>query len=142
MRGEAVLVFDGVCNLCSRLVVFTIKRDPGGYFLFASLQSEKGKELLKKCRLSGEDVDTMLLVENDRCYTRSTAALRVFRRLKGLWKWWYGFIIIPGPLRDLVYRFIAGNRYRWFGKQDQCLIPSPGHEERFLDHEIRERDEK
>lgn len=131
-KNHAVLVFDGVCNLCNGLVKFIIKRDPGAYFKFASLQSGAGADLLKRCRLSAEDADTVVLFEDDKCYTRSAAALRVFRRLNRLWPLLYGFIVVPPFLRDAVYRFIARNRYRWFGKRALCLVPSPGDRERFL----------
>lgn len=131
-----VLLFDGVCNLCNWLVAFVIRRDPGDYFLFVPLQSEKGEELLKGCGLSsGEmNVDTVVLVENEKCYTRSTAALRVFRRLNRLWPLLYVFIVVPRPIRDIIYRFVARHRYRWFGRRDQCMIPSPENRARFLQH--------
>jgi predicted DCC family thiol-disulfide oxidoreductase YuxK len=134
-RAHAVLVFDGVCNLCNALVRFILKRDPGAYFKFVSLQSGPGADLLKGCRLPAEDMDTVVLFENEKCYTRSAAVLRVFRRLHRLWPLLYGFIIVPSFLRDAVYRFVARNRYRWFGKMETCFIPSPGDRERFLTEE-------
>jgi predicted DCC family thiol-disulfide oxidoreductase YuxK len=131
-KAHAILVFDGVCNLCNSLVLFILNRDPGAYFKFVSLQSGPGVELLKKCRLSAEDVNTVVLFENERCYIRSAAVLRVFRRLNRLWPLLFGFIIVPPILRDTVYRFIARNRYRWFGKKEMCPVPSPGDRERFI----------
>lgn len=131
-KNHAVLVFDGVCNLCNGLVKFIIKRDPAAYFKYVSLQSGPGADLVKRCRLSAVDADTVVLLENEKCYTRSTAALRVFRHLNRCWPLLYGFIVVPAFLRDALYRFVAKNRYRWFGKKEICFIPSPRDRERFI----------
>jgi len=130
--GNAVLVFDGVCNLCNGLVRFIIPRDPGGYFKFGTLQSVEGANVLERCGLSPGEADTVVLYEKGKCYIRSTAALRVFRRLRGLWPLLYGFIVVPRFLRDAVYTFVARRRYRWFGRRDRCMIPSPENKKRFL----------
>jgi predicted DCC family thiol-disulfide oxidoreductase YuxK len=136
MRGTgdaSVVLFDGVCNLCNASVSFIIDRDPAGRFRFAALQSEAGRELLER---HGRPVtatpESVVLVEAGRVYEQSTAALRIARRLKGGWKLLYAFALVPRPLRDLVYRWIARNRYRWFGREEACRRPTPELERRFL----------
>ncbi len=119
-----IIYFDGVCNLCTGSVLFVIKRDTGKYFRFASLQSRQGQELLAKNNLSSETYGSFLLWENGKLYSRSTAALRVTRKLNGLWPMMYAFIIIPAFIRNVVYDFISRNRYRWFGKKEVCWIPN------------------
>jgi len=131
--NRPILLFDGVCNLCSSIVRFTIKRDPEGKFTFASLQSETGQNLLKKFDIPTDDFSSFILVENDRYYSKSTAALKVVKRLKGMWPGLYVFIVVPGPVRDFVYDFIARNRYKWFGKKDQCMVPTAEIKSRFLE---------
>lgn len=128
-----IILFDGVCNLCNGSVQFVLKRDRGGYFKYASLQSESGQELLKKYGLPTDDYNSFVLVEGERVYTQSTAALRVARKLDGAWKILYGFIIIPAFIRDAVYGLIARNRYRIFGKRESCMLPQPEWKSRFLD---------
>lgn len=130
--NNPVILFDGVCNLCNAAVSFTLERDPDDKFRYASLQSEYGQELLAKHGLSQESFDSFILQEGDEIYLKSTGALRAARGLSGLWPLAYAFIIVPRPIRDGVYGFIARNRYRWFGKKDQCMIPSPDVRARFL----------
>ncbi|MFZ3576819.1 thiol-disulfide oxidoreductase DCC family protein [Virgibacillus sp. DJP39] len=127
-----ILLFDGECNFCDRSVQFIIKRDPTGIYKFASLQSDIGIKLLKKHHIP-QNVDSFILIEANRCYDKSSAALRVCRNLTGLWKGLYIFIIVPKSLRDFFYNIIATNRYKWFGKKDSCMIPSPDIKSRFLD---------
>lgn len=127
-----VILFDGVCNFCNSSVQFIIKRDPQGIYQFTSLQSEVGQKLLKDHEVPVE-LDSFIYIEDEKIYFKSTAALKVFRNLKGLWKFLYIFIIVPRPLRDVVYGVIARNRYKWFGKRDACMIPSPEQRKRFLD---------
>ncbi|WP_018933318.1 thiol-disulfide oxidoreductase DCC family protein [Gracilibacillus lacisalsi] len=129
---KRIILFDGVCNFCSSSVQFIIKRDPTLKFQFASLQSEKGQHLLTKHRAS-QDMDSIVLLENDRVYTKSTAALRIAKELKGVYQLFAIFLIIPKPVRDIFYTILAKNRYRWFGKKDQCMIPKPEDKQRFLD---------
>jgi predicted DCC family thiol-disulfide oxidoreductase YuxK len=131
--NKPIVLFDGVCNLCSAVVVFTIERDPKRKFMVAPLQSDTGQALLKKFNLSAERFDSFVLIEDDRCYSRSTATLRVVRRLTGLWPVLYALIIIPRPIRDWIYDFVAKNRYRWFGKKDQCMVPTADVKSRFLE---------
>lgn len=130
---KPVLLFDGICNFCSTIVTFTIKRDPQAKFMFAPLQSEIGLELLKKFNLPVNEFDSFILIDKDIFYSRSTAALKVIKGLKGIWPLLYIFIIIPAPIRDLVYNFIAKNRYKWFGKKEQCMVPTPDIKRRFLE---------
>ena len=127
----SVLLFDGVCNLCSRLVRFVLDRDREERFRFASLQSETGRRYLAEHGLP-EDLDTMVLIEGGRAYVRSTAALRTARRLGLPWRLLYPLVLIPPFLRDPAYRLLARNRYRWFGKSDVCSIPTPDERARFL----------
>jgi predicted DCC family thiol-disulfide oxidoreductase YuxK len=128
-----LILFDGVCNLCAWAVRFIIKRDPTGVFRFASLQSELGQRLLAKHGIDPTSTDSFVLVENDIAYTESTAALRVTRRLHRAWPLCYVGIVLPRVLRDPVYRFIARHRYRWFGKQETCMIPTPELRARFVE---------
>lgn len=128
---ERVVLFDGECNFCDRSVQFIIKRDPKGHFKFASLQSDIGRELLKKHHAT-EDIDSFVLIEDNHYYFKSTAALRVCKNLKGGWKILSVLFIIPTNIRDILYGFIAKNRYKWFGKKESCRIPSAEERNRFL----------
>ena len=130
--GHKVVLFDGVCNVCSASVQFIHKRDPQGHFKFAALQSDAGREILDGFGLRTDDFDTIVLVDGERHYTRSTAALRIARQLRGLWPLMYGFIVVPRFLRDAVYNLIARNRYTWFGRKDECMVPTPELRARFL----------
>lgn len=127
-----VLLFDGVCNLCNSSVQFIIERDPEAHFRFASLQSDEGKALLDRFDDRPLDLSSVVLVQDGQLYARSEAALRVARQLGGGWSLLYAFIFVPRPIRDAVYNWIARNRYRWFGKKDACMIPSPDLKARFL----------
>lgn len=131
-KTGAIIFFDGVCNLCNGFVQFVINRDPKEYFKFAALQSEIAKPYLSQCGFSSEEISTVVLFENGKCYTRSTAALRILRKLNGLWPSLFLAIILPTSLRDLIYNFIASRRYRWFGKQESCMLPTPELKQRFL----------
>jgi len=128
-----IILFDGVCNLCNGAVQFVLKRDRTKQFRFASLQSNAGQALLRGRGLPTEDFDTMVLVEEDRVYTRSNAALRILRGCGGMWALAYAFILVPRALRDAVYGVIARYRYRWFGKREECWLPTPELRDRFLD---------
>ena len=130
--NEPIILFDGVCNFCDHSVQFVIRHDKLDTFKFASLQSNVGQELLKKYNLPTENFDSFVLIRNNKCYQKSTAALQVCRGLGGIWRILYLLIVIPRPLRDGLYNLIAKNRYKWFGKKDQCMIPSPEVRKRFL----------
>lgn len=127
-----VLLFDGVCNLCSGTVQFVIERDPDAKVRFASLQSEFAEQRFQELNIPNDYLDSIVLLEDDRVYFKSTAALRLARHMRGLWPILGIFRIVPAPLRDLVYDWIARNRYRWFGKKEVCWIPTPELRSRFL----------
>ena len=128
-----VVLFDGVCNLCNAFIDFIIRRDAKGVFRFASLQSDIGREKTIRCQNRLVGMDSVILVEGDKCYIRSTAALRVIRMLHFPWYLGYVLIIFPNAWRDTVYDYVARNRYRWFGKRDTCRLPTPEERTRFLD---------
>lgn len=130
-----VVLFDGVCNLCHASVSYVIDRDPHGRFRFASLQSETARTLLERhgVPIPGSEPDTVLLLEDGRVYAQSTAALRIARRLSGPTRLLSLFLAVPRPVRDLVYRLVARNRYRWFGRSDACRVPTPALKARFLE---------
>lgn len=128
----SIILFDGHCSLCHGAVGFIVRRDRRGRFRFAPLQSNIGRDLLARAGHTVAGLDTMILLEGGCMYQQSTAALRVARRLDGCWPLLYVLIIIPRPLRDLVYRWIARNRYAWFGRMEHCLLPTPDVRERFL----------
>ncbi|HWP48861.1 MAG TPA: thiol-disulfide oxidoreductase DCC family protein [Candidatus Limnocylindrales bacterium] len=130
---QAIVLFDGVCNFCNASVNFVMDRDPEKHIRFAPLQSEAGQRLLKKFNLSPTALDTLILIEGEKFYTRSAAALRIAKRLQGLWPLLYIFIVVPPFIRDAVYDFIARNRYSWFGKTETCRVPTPELKERFLE---------
>lgn len=131
--GYKIVLFDGVCNLCNSSVQFIIKHDKKKQFRFASLQGNYGQSFLKKYNLPVDNFNSFILQEDDKVYTRSTGALRMLKELGGVWSLFYGFIIIPKFIRDGVYNWVAKNRYRWFGKREECMIPTPDLKERFLD---------
>jgi predicted DCC family thiol-disulfide oxidoreductase YuxK len=129
---NAVILFDGVCNLCNGFVQFVIRQDTGKRFYFASLQSETARELLKGLPASGQSLDSVVLIENGRYYQQSTAALRILRHLGGGWPLLYGLIVLPAFFRDWIYAWIAKNRYRWFGQRQACMLPTQELKARFL----------
>jgi predicted DCC family thiol-disulfide oxidoreductase YuxK len=132
MGHNPILLFDGVCNLCNGAVKFIIKADKKGKFKLASLQSESGQALLKRFNLPRENFTSFVFIDGEKCHLRSSAVLRVLRELGGVWKVFFIFIIVPKPLGDFIYNLIAGNRYKIFGKQDSCMIPTREIQERFL----------
>lgn len=132
MATHPIILFDGVCNLCNSSVQYVIRHDPSEQFQFASLQSKVGQALLAKHHLPLAGFNSFVLIENDKAYTQSTAALRVARKLKGPVKLLVVFIIIPAFIRDVLYKFVAANRYKWFGKKESCMLPSPNLRHRFL----------
>lgn len=132
MSNHPIILFDGVCNLCNGSVQFIIRRDPQAHFIFAALQSAVGEELLKHHQIAGGYLDSIVLVEEGKVYAESDAALHIARQLSGLWSVLYWGIVIPRPIRDGLYRWIARNRYRWFGKQESCMLPTKELRARFL----------
>ncbi len=133
MKQEQIIIFDGVCNLCSASVRFIIKRDKGFNFKFVTVQSEPGKVLLEEHGLNPDCIHTMLLVKEGAAYTRSDAALEISRCLDGLWPILVVLKIIPKFIRNGLYTIIANNRYKWFGKKEACLVPTPDIKSRFIE---------
>jgi predicted DCC family thiol-disulfide oxidoreductase YuxK len=129
---DKIVLFDGVCNFCNSSVQFIIKQDRTGSLRFASLQSSTGQALLKKYAIPA-DVDSVIYIENNIAYTKSDAALKIARYFGGFWKLLSVFNIIPVFIRNFFYNIIARNRYKWFGKRDTCMIPSPEIRARFID---------
>jgi predicted DCC family thiol-disulfide oxidoreductase YuxK len=127
-----IVLFDGHCNLCNGTVKFIIKRDPNAKFHFAALQSPVGERLLSEFNLPTDAFETFVLIQEDRYYIKSSAALHVVKKLKGIWKLLYVFVLVPRPIRDYLYSFIAKRRYRWFGRRDACMIPTADIRQRFL----------
>ncbi|MCB0661497.1 MAG: thiol-disulfide oxidoreductase DCC family protein [Saprospiraceae bacterium] len=130
--SQPVLLFDGVCNLCNASVQLIIRNDKKGKFRFASIQSDYGQEAIKKYNLGSENLKTVILIVGDTAYKKSRAALEAAKRMDGFWPLFYVFMIVPYPIRDLIYNWVANNRYKWFGKKDQCMIPSPELKDRFI----------
>ena len=129
---QPIILFDGVCNLCNGAVQFIIRHDKKNTFMFTSLQSETGQKLLAQYNLPLDELNSFILIENNKAYTRSTGALKVAKKLNGIFPMLYSFIIIPKILRDSIYDLVARNRYKWFGKKDECMIPTPQLKARFL----------
>jgi predicted DCC family thiol-disulfide oxidoreductase YuxK len=130
---DRVVLFDGVCRLCSGTVRFLLRHDREGVFRLAAIQSPEGQAILDWFGFSAGMSGTLLLVEGNRVFTRSTAVLRIAQRLR--FPWWLagaGFVV-PRVVRDWVYERVARNRYRWFGKRESCLVPAPDQAGRFLD---------
>jgi predicted DCC family thiol-disulfide oxidoreductase YuxK len=128
-----IVLFDGVCNLCSGFVQFVAPRDPAGRFRFASLQSDAGRELLAEHGLPTDDLESVVLVEGDDCYVKSDAVLRIADHLGGPYALLSPFRVVPRSVRDRVYDVVAANRYRWFGKKDRCEIPDGDVQGRLLE---------
>ncbi len=132
MDGRSIILFDGVCNLCNGFVNFLIDRDRQNRFRFGSLQSERVKELLQPFHYSASELSTVLLLQDNQLYSRSTAVLKIFRQMPGAWPLLYAFIILPRPFRDYFYDLVARNRYRMFGRRDACRIPTPELQTKFV----------
>lgn len=126
-----IILFDGECYFCDHSVQFIIKRDKQELYHFASIQSDIGQELLRKYNVP-RHIDSLILIEGNQFYIKSTAALKISKNLKGVWKLFYSFILIPTPLRDYLYDRVASKRYTWFGKKNSCELPSPEIRKRFL----------
>ncbi len=137
--AEPIILYDGVCGLCNRLVQFLLKHDKQGRLRFASLQSDFAAKVLQRHGIDPKDLDTLHVIENydqpgERVLQRSNAILRAGRELGGFWS--VSSVaagVIPRAFRDVVYRFVARNRYRVFGKYDTCMLPEPNQRSRFLD---------
>lgn len=133
-ENKKIILFDGVCNLCNSSIQFVIKRDTDDMFRYAALQSEIGQKLISERNIDTENIDSIILIEPGVAYyTKSDAALQVGKSLKGYRTISSVFNLIPSGLRNIIYDFVARNRYRWYGKKDQCMIPTPELTGKFLD---------
>jgi predicted DCC family thiol-disulfide oxidoreductase YuxK len=133
MSSKYIVFFDGVCTLCNGAVQFFLKRDKKKRFLFGSLQGKTGQEYLRKYHLPADEFHSFMLIEGNVLYTRSTAVLRMLKHLGRGWQLLYVFIYLPQPIRDGLYALIATNRYKLFGKKEECPIPTVDERERFLE---------
>jgi predicted DCC family thiol-disulfide oxidoreductase YuxK len=131
-EGKRLVLFDGVYNLCNDVVLFVIDRDPREQFVFAPLSSELGQRLLNQHGLDHAGFDSIVLVEHDRVFSHSDAALRIAVRLGGLWRLLWAALLIPRFVRNWAYRWFARHRYVWFGKSEQCRVPTPELRRRFV----------
>lgn len=131
--NKAIVLFDGVCNLCNSSVLFILKYDKGQHFVFTTLQSDVARELLLHYPKEIMEKDSILLIKNNSVYTESTAALLIAKEFSGIWTLLQFFWIVPKFIRDFVYGFIAKNRYKWFGKKDNCSIPTKKNKNLFLE---------
>ena len=131
-KENLVILFDGICNLCHGAVRFFIKRDPARHLRFSSLQSEPGRRILKKHGLPNDYLSSIVFIEGENLFLHSTACLKACRHLRFPWSAAKVFLLVPRPIRDLIYKWIAGNRYHWFGKKKACPLPDPADVDRFL----------
>lgn len=129
---SSIILFDGICNLCDKSIRFIYRHDPKGVFRFAPLQSGEAQKMLAEAGASAPDLSSILLIQDGKVYDRSTAALRIARHLNHAWPLLSLGMLVPRPLRDFVYKFIARNRYKWFGQKEQCDLPPKGLRERFI----------
>ncbi|MDY7393813.1 thiol-disulfide oxidoreductase DCC family protein [Aureibaculum sp. 2210JD6-5] len=133
LENKSIVLFDGVCNLCNNVVQFIIEHDKNKHFLFASLQSDAAQDILLHFNKKNSDFDSVVLIENEKIFEKSSATLKIAKRLSGIWKYSYALIIIPKFIRDFFYTIISQNRYKWFGKKEDCMMPTAALKARFLD---------
>jgi len=131
-KEQGIVLFDGVCHLCHGAVCFILKRERTGKLKFAPLQSDSGQSLLQQYGYPADYLDGLILIEDNRAHDRSSACLRIARKLSFPWNLLFPLLVVPKPLRDLIYGIIATVRYRWFGKKESCSIPSGSDHGRFL----------
>lgn len=132
LNNKTILLFDGYCNLCQSSVQFVLKHEKKPEIYFTSLQSEIGIQLLNHYGINSNEVDSLVLIENNKAFAKSSAALRTLKYLKGLYPLGFGFVIIPEFIRNTVYDYIAKNRYKWYGKTESCMVPDKDLMKRFL----------
>lgn len=130
---HGVILFDGVCNLCNGFVQWVIRRDPHGRFRFAALQSHAAQQLVAGHPVRPTDMETVLYVRDGRVRERSTAVLHIMKDIGGLWRLMFVFMVLPRFIRNGIYTWVARNRYKWRGKRESCMIPTPELRERFID---------
>jgi len=131
-KDKKIILFDGVCNLCNGAVTFIIKLDKNDTFRFGALQSDVGMELIDQHGIDTSKTDSIILIENGKFYSKSSAALKIARYLSGGYPLLYGLMVLPKFIRDRMYDVIANNRYRWFGKKQSCMVPTPELKAKFL----------
>ena len=129
----SIVLFDGVCNLCSGFVQFVYPRDPEGKYRFASLQSDVGQALLAEHDLPTDELESIVLIEDGESYVKSAAVIQIATGLGGAYRLLSPFRYVPAAVRDRVYDFVADHRYKWFGKKDRCMMPSGDVQSRFLE---------
>jgi len=127
-----IILFDGVCNLCNSSVNFIIRHDRKNRFKFAALQSDTGIKLVRKYEIDPRETDSIILIQGEKHYIKSSAALRIAKDLSGVYPLLFVFMIIPPFIRNWVYDYIAKNRYKWYGKKDSCMIPTKELKDKFL----------
>ena len=132
MEESPIVLFDGVCNYCNAMVNSSIRYDKKAILKFAALQSEAGKRLKEEYKV-GPDIDSVILIDNGKVYTYSDAAIRIAKYLRWPAKIFYGFIVVPKFIRQPFYKWVARNRYKWFGKKENCMVPTPEVRARFLE---------
>jgi predicted DCC family thiol-disulfide oxidoreductase YuxK len=131
-KKHDLILFDGVCNFCNNAINLVISRDKKDHFRFAPLQSVHGEKALSQLKQEDINADSIVLVQGDKLFIKSTAALRISRKMSGAWPLMYGFIIVPRFIRDWVYDYVAANRYKWWGKKEMCMVPTPELRKKFL----------
>jgi predicted DCC family thiol-disulfide oxidoreductase YuxK len=131
-KNKAYILFDGVCNFCNASINFIIRHDKKDHFRFVPLQSLTGKQLLAQLQLNDLSMDSIVLIDQNNVYKQSSAVLRIARKLNGAYPLLYGFMIIPPFIRDAVYNLVARNRYKWFGKTESCMVPTPELRQKFI----------
>jgi predicted DCC family thiol-disulfide oxidoreductase YuxK len=132
-ENTSIILFDGICNFCNYWVNQILRQDKKNRYRFASLQSEAGKKILALHKINVEYTDSVILIEDNKVYTQSTAVLKICKHLQGIYVLAYAFIVIPKFIRDNVYDLIAKNRYRWFGKAESCMIPTEEMKAKFIE---------
>jgi predicted DCC family thiol-disulfide oxidoreductase YuxK len=132
LKNKTILLFDGYCNLCHSSVQFILRHEKNNSIYFTSLQSPIGIEILNQYSINPNKIDSLVLIQKNKAYIKSSAALRVTKYLKGLYPIAFSLLIIPSFLRNWVYDYIAKNRYKWFGKMSSCLVPDENLSKRFL----------
>ncbi|MFN7691459.1 MAG: thiol-disulfide oxidoreductase DCC family protein [Bacteroidota bacterium] len=134
-QPHKILLFDGVCNLCNNTVLFVIKRDRKKQIRFGAIQSQEGKKLLQKFGIDQQYLGSLIFIDEGKVYLKSSGALRLSKYLSGLWPLLYALMVIPAFIRNPIYDFVAANRYKWFGKKEVCMIPTPELKSLFLNDE-------
>lgn len=131
-KQQSIIFFDGVCNLCNASIDFVIRHDSNDHFLVGALQDNFSKKILSNFQVDPNYLDSIVLLEEGKIYYKSTAALKIAKKLKGISSLLYPLIYLPRGLRDPIYSWIGNNRYSWFGKKNTCRLPSPEEKSKFL----------